>query len=274
MDHHQFAFGCDGADTLAERASGTLLSAGRGFVTLKTGVAYGPAAVEVRGIESLPEDSEIAEWEVAEEVTVPFTAKPAVRTLDGEVALWVPDTHWQGSGLYRVRAYARGRDTHWDRQVTAPTENYLLLFAPARSSMMNFQRLKKTDIVWEGDQDLHPSSTTTSPGISTKRSGNVDIDWQEDDIDDSDLDCSECSVDARIQVAGPARGLDARIAPGRRVAVPGRQSPEPPREGDAERSATMASDETKRPRVLILRGEEVHQYAPWMPGPRWGERDL
>ncbi|MCW4352040.1 hypothetical protein ONR57_01855 [Hoyosella sp. YIM 151337] len=100
VDHHQFMFGSAGADTLAERASGSLLTVGRDFVTLKSGIACGPVSVEFTQADSLHDDADFSEWEVVEEATVPFSSNPVVMTLHGEIVLHVPSNQWQGAGTY------------------------------------------------------------------------------------------------------------------------------------------------------------------------------
>ena len=42
VDHHQFNLGSVETDTLATITEGSLIDVGPGFVTVRTGIAYGP----------------------------------------------------------------------------------------------------------------------------------------------------------------------------------------------------------------------------------------
>ncbi|MGY2062306.1 hypothetical protein ACW9HQ_46135 [Nocardia gipuzkoensis] len=59
VDHHQFTLGAADADTLDTRVEGVVVWAGPGFVTVLTGIAYGPATVTVEVAAEAPGDTEI-----------------------------------------------------------------------------------------------------------------------------------------------------------------------------------------------------------------------
>ncbi|WP_433575107.1 hypothetical protein [Nocardia brasiliensis] len=145
VDHHQFSVGAVDADTLDTRDEGTLLCPGPGFVTVLTGIAYGPVSVTVVTTDAAPEDNDLAEWEAVEEAGLESAGELRVLRLDGEV---VPGFEPIPPGRYRIRAYARGRDDNWDLEVAEPSETYRLVLWPTTEADNGIRQLHKTDTAY------------------------------------------------------------------------------------------------------------------------------
>jgi hypothetical protein len=175
VDHHQFTVGMVEADTLDTSDEGSLIVLGPGFVTVRTGIAYGPASLSVELHDARPELSDRG-WEVIEECSVKFDVPLHILTLDGEVVGQFDEIlQHADAGTYRVRIEARGRDLMWDVDVTEPTESYAIHLW--RAPLSKFEKIKKVDQVWgdtatTDDQDAHVSSTAdqeseTAPSLGT-----------------------------------------------------------------------------------------------------------
>jgi len=115
VDHHQFALGEPGADTLNAVAEGTLIEVGPGFVSFYTGITYGPARLALDLLEHAPDTEATQEWEVIEEATITTTSDIVVTTLDGTESTTLTPIP---AGRYVVRAHTRGRDTRYGEDVT------------------------------------------------------------------------------------------------------------------------------------------------------------
>ncbi|MBF6286701.1 hypothetical protein [Nocardia cyriacigeorgica] len=142
VDHHQFLLTTADADTTAVTAEGTLIWTGPGFVTILTGIAHGPATLTV---DTSATHHDVDEWETVEETVIDADSDLLVISLDGNVTSGYPPIP---PGRYRVRAHARGRDSHWDLDVTEPTENYLLHLTPTTEPVRAITRLRKTDTAY------------------------------------------------------------------------------------------------------------------------------
>ncbi|OZE90988.1 hypothetical protein CH298_07445 [Rhodococcoides fascians] len=153
-DHHQFVVGSQSAETYEPAVTGSVMEVGRNFVTVMTGVAYGPVSVTVELLTTAPGDpgAEV-EWEVIEEATIRVSKPFRVITLDGEISQDFPALSIT-KGLNTFRVSARGRDASPDQTVTAPTESYLVevwkVTQPAA-----LRRLHKTDTVGNDDITVH-----------------------------------------------------------------------------------------------------------------------
>ncbi|MFC4603500.1 hypothetical protein [Rhodococcus kronopolitis] len=162
VDHHQFILGSAETDTLATTTEGSLIDLGPGFVTVRTGIAYGPAllSVELHGQSPAPSASD---WEVVEEGSITVDEPIHVLTLDGEVVSPFDETlRHVDADTYRVRVSARGRDLKWDMDVSEPVESYSMDLW--RAPFGKFEQIKKQDQAWsEGAEsdDTSPAAEDT-----------------------------------------------------------------------------------------------------------------
>lgn len=110
VDHHQFVVGSPSAETYEPAVTGSVMEVGPNFVTIMTGVAYGPVSLTVEVLDGQPDDLDISsEWEVVEEATIKVSKPIRVITLDGESASAFPKLPIV-RGLNMFRVSARGRD--------------------------------------------------------------------------------------------------------------------------------------------------------------------
>jgi len=160
-DHHQFTLGERHADTLAVAVECSLFDAGSDFLTVHTGIAYGPVSIGVEVLGDQPESTLFEDWENVAECTISASAL-CVMTLQGEPVEDFTELTVLDPGRYRVRVHARGRDANWDMDVAEPSEDYLVQLWPV-PRVQGFVRLKKTDTAWsEVDPEL-PSALTPTP---------------------------------------------------------------------------------------------------------------
>ncbi|MCK8672198.1 hypothetical protein M1M07_13840 [Rhodococcus sp. HM1] len=147
VDHHQFSFGDPTVDTLDPLAQGTLIDVGDGAVWFYTGIAYGPVRVRVELLDRPPTDLAQEGWEVVEETIVSATQAMVVSAADGTVCTTIDPVP---AGTYRVRAHARGRDTHFGLDVDEIVEDYLICLWPTTTRIADAQvrTLRKTDTAW------------------------------------------------------------------------------------------------------------------------------
>ncbi|WP_420879164.1 transposase [Rhodococcus sp. (in: high G+C Gram-positive bacteria)] len=161
-DHHQFVLGSPTAETYEPAATGSVIEVGPNFVTVMTGIAYGPASLTVEIVDDEPAfDADQCVWDVVEEATVKVTKDFHVIALGGEK---LPDFDKIAirRGLYRFRVSGRGRDTNWDLSVDDPTEEYLVqVWRVNRPHGM--VRLHKTDTAWDQDIVEHPTRNWWDP---------------------------------------------------------------------------------------------------------------
>ncbi len=161
-DHHQFVLGSVTAETYEPSETGSVIEIGQNFVTVLTGIAYGPVSLTVEVCDNEPDfHADRCGWEVVEEATVKVTKAFAVITLSGEK---LPDFGRLpiGRGSYRFRVSGRGRDTHWALEVDEPTEEYLVqVWRVNRPHGM--VRLHKTDSAWEQEIVEHPTRQWWDP---------------------------------------------------------------------------------------------------------------
>ncbi|AOW93703.1 hypothetical protein BFN03_16440 [Rhodococcus sp. WMMA185] len=155
VDHHQFVVGERDAEYLETVSHGTLLESGSGFVSLYTGIAYGPARITVSLLDHAPAESDPVAWEVAEETTLAAASEIVVSATDGNVA----DLSPVPGGRYRVRAHARGRDRHYGQEVDHPVEHYLLeLWPDSTGADLTVATLHKSDTAWSPRTQVNESS--------------------------------------------------------------------------------------------------------------------
>lgn len=143
VDHHQFLLATVDADPTAVIEEGALIWTGPGFVTVLTGIAYGPATLTVTAADTEPG---LTDWETVQQTVVEADAELRVLSLDGEPA---PGFAPIPAGRYRIRVCARGRDSHWDLEVAEPTETYLLTFAATDDPVATITTLRKTDTAYD-----------------------------------------------------------------------------------------------------------------------------
>ncbi len=110
------------ADTLAVAVESSLFDAGSGFLTVRTGVAYGLFSIGVEILRDQPDSTLFEEWENVAECTINASTL-CVMTLQGDPVEDFTDLTVVEPGRYRVRVHARGRDANWDMDVTEPTED-------------------------------------------------------------------------------------------------------------------------------------------------------
>ncbi|MCZ4278755.1 transposase [Rhodococcoides yunnanense] len=154
VDHHQFVIGSPMSETYEPSETGSVIEVGANFVTIKTGIAYGPAALALEVLDREPAGLDTsAEWEVVEEATIEISKPIRVVTLDGRLSTdfdRVPIT----KGLHTFRVSAQGRDTNWDSPATEPTESYFVQIWKA-TQPASMRRLHKTDTAWDDEIVTH-----------------------------------------------------------------------------------------------------------------------
>ncbi|OZF39872.1 transposase [Rhodococcus sp. 14-2483-1-1] len=162
VDHHQFVVGSPSAETYEPSTTGSVIEVGPNFVTIMTGVAYGPVAVSIETLDAHPgEPSTPSEWEVIEEATIKVTASFRVLSLDGEAASDFSDMPIR-KGWNTFRVSARGRDARWDLTVSEPTEEYLVqIWKTTRPAPM--RRIHKRDKAWDDDIVTHRTRNWWDP---------------------------------------------------------------------------------------------------------------
>ncbi len=162
VDHHQFVVGSPSAETYEPAVTGSVMEVGPNFVTIMTGVAYGPVSLTVEVLDCHPDDLDVfSEWEVVEEATVKVSKPIRVITLDGELAPDFPKLPII-KGLNTFRVSARGRDANWDMTVNEPTEWYLVQIWNATQPAA-MRRLHKTDAAWSDDIVTHKTRSWWDP---------------------------------------------------------------------------------------------------------------
>lgn len=148
IDHHQFVLGAPEADTLTPDTRGSLMETGPEFVTFYTGIAYGPANLELNVYADDPGIDDPERWEVIEESSILIEENLHVMTLGGDVVHAFDATLRDlATDTYKVRGYARGRDISWDMDVSDPVEDYRIdLWSSADAEPII--SIKKTDSAW------------------------------------------------------------------------------------------------------------------------------
>ncbi|MEU8899189.1 hypothetical protein AB0C65_25250 [Nocardia sp. NPDC048505] len=161
VDHQQFVLANPTTDTLDIEHEAALLSTGPGFLTIATGIAYGPVALTLELDDTAPAAGSINDWETVEETAIESTGSLQVLTLDG-----VPVEGFDPlpPGRYQVRAHARGRDRAWALEVAEPTETYWLRLwpAPGQATSTCITVLRTTDAAHSS-----PAKTIPQPDPTT-----------------------------------------------------------------------------------------------------------
>ncbi|PZG20614.1 hypothetical protein [Nonomuraea aridisoli] len=112
--------------------------------TILTGIAIGAVDVEVQ-LTDAPPGLDLDSWEEVVEVSIESTTGSLIVCgLDGDLPD-LPNLAHHGSGFYRLRVHARGRDTDPDGSANTPLpfEHYLIISWPAPSAPE--QAFKHTD---------------------------------------------------------------------------------------------------------------------------------
>lgn len=96
------------------------------------GISQGYVRVRAVAAEQAPADADRAAWEdiVDVSVTAPH-GELRVDSYEDGPAQTLPLLSPHGSGTYRLRVHARGRDLYYDRLRTEPSEDYLIVSWPA-----------------------------------------------------------------------------------------------------------------------------------------------
>ncbi|MFI7162763.1 transposase [Rhodococcus erythropolis] len=154
VDHHQFVVGSRDAETYEPLETGSAMEVGPNFVTILTGIAYGPVALTVEVLDYVPSELDpSAVWEVIEEATIKISKPVRVVTMDGELSSDFTRVSI-GKGLHTFRVSGLGRDSNWDLTVTEPVESYLLQVWKATYPAA-MRRLHKTDAAWDQEIVTH-----------------------------------------------------------------------------------------------------------------------
>ncbi|MFD3424473.1 transposase [Nocardia fluminea] len=161
VDHHQFVIGAATAETYEPAESGSVMEVGKNFVTIRTGIAYGPALLTVVVLDSAPTDDASPQWEVIEEADLQITQAVHVLGLDGARTQGF-DRVPVRRGRYRCRVSGHGRDEQWDLEVSNPSESYLVQFWKV-ARPMPMVRLRKTDAVPDEGIVTHPGRNWWDP---------------------------------------------------------------------------------------------------------------
>lgn len=161
-DHHQVIVGAPTAETYEPLETGSVIEVGPNFVTVMTGIAYGPVFVTIDVLTAAP-PIEVGEppWEAVEEATIKITKSIYVIDLAGAKSSDF-DRVAVKRGLHRFRVAARGRDDRWDMDVTEPTEHYLVQIWPT-TQPAEMTRLRKVDTAWDQDIVKHPARNWWDP---------------------------------------------------------------------------------------------------------------
>jgi hypothetical protein len=138
VNHHQFHVADTGIGGGSGRQSDTgLVSTAPGVIVIFTGISMGVADVSVETYDSRPLEAEMSQsWDIGswDEVVETNLFAPhgrAVVTGVGADAPELPLLSSAGIGNYRVRVYAKGRDTAPDLVRTEPVETYLIASWPS-----------------------------------------------------------------------------------------------------------------------------------------------
>ncbi|MFI5778678.1 hypothetical protein [Nocardia sp. NPDC051570] len=125
-----------------------LIWAGPGFVTIMTGIAYGPVNLTVELLDHAPDDTDLDEWEVVEETIVDAAADLQILPLMGSEPESSDRFEPIPAGRYRVRAHARGRDIDRGLDVTEAGESneyHLIRLWLDADAGPEVRQLRKTD---------------------------------------------------------------------------------------------------------------------------------
>lgn len=178
VDHHQFVVGSPSAETYEPAATGSVIEVGPNFVTIMTGVAYGPVALTVEVLDRQPDDLDASSaWEVIEEATIKISKPIRVITLEGALAPDFPKLP-VARGLNTFRVSARGRDAHWDRTVDEPVEWYLVQVWKATQPAA-MRRLHKTDAAWNDDIVTHKTRNFWDPDPASDASMRIKYGYEQ-----------------------------------------------------------------------------------------------
>ncbi|UOT01581.1 hypothetical protein MPY17_21550 [Rhodococcus opacus] len=174
-DHHQFTIGERQADTLAVAVESSSSTQVVNFLTVHTGVAYGPVSIGVEILGDQPESTLFEDWENVAECTIRASTL-CVMTLQGEPVEDITELTGVDPGKFRVRVHARGRDLNWDMDVAEPTEDYLVQLWPV-PRVWGFVRLKKTDTAWSEVDPEVPIAAPTAPRESVQAPSPQALGW-------------------------------------------------------------------------------------------------
>ncbi|MGW4208937.1 hypothetical protein ACWEIJ_13195 [Lentzea sp. NPDC004789] len=121
VEHHLLVLHDTQATTYPNLPPGNgLAGAADGVLVIFTGIAHGPVSLTLHTRQMPPELDEHG-WDEVVELSMTAAADMRAETSD------LPALTSFGSGTYRVRIHARGRDTAPDATVTSSAEEYLII---------------------------------------------------------------------------------------------------------------------------------------------------
>lgn len=179
VSYHTFGL-IDGEDWPDEDPadSNGLVTAYTAGAAVFTGIHSGKISVVVSAFDTAPAQVDTSrQWEEIVEISVVApTGHLRVRSFDHEPRLPVLST--AGSGSYRVRVHAQGRDTDIDGTASRPVEFYLVQVWPAAVA----------DEVIHRQTDYYGATRRSASDAAVTSSGEPDGVTFEEWVDEDDLD--------------------------------------------------------------------------------------
>lgn len=155
VSYHAFLISGLDTDPTETYTRGSVFEAGNDLISVRTGIASGPATVTVERFEGDPiletgvPPIDESQWESIDEVTIPCRTEMWFITLDGEVLDLFGSFSGSRIGTRTFRIAARGRAENWDMIVDEPTEHYLIQTWGSQGGPSMITRMKWTDGVWD-----------------------------------------------------------------------------------------------------------------------------
>ncbi|MEU4828628.1 hypothetical protein AB0H37_42840 [Actinomadura sp. NPDC023710] len=130
VDYHMFFLAEDGIRPGRFEYHNPLVAVEPGCAAIRTGIAQGYVDLTVETCSKAP-PLDLAEWETVVEVTLEAPRGRIVVTAVMDDAPAFPVLTPGGTGTYRARVHARGRDNAVDSVAFTPVEHYLIQVWPA-----------------------------------------------------------------------------------------------------------------------------------------------